>query len=186
MIEVALATPNAVRADVELLLCEADDEFFPRLSSRRDTLSLRQQVPGGGGPSLIAYLNELSRETWLVARDDDALVGLLSFIPDHSAPPLDKYSPSFYVTTIVVSPRVRRTGIGRQLYGALQGLGVRGGARYLTTRTWIGNDSHIDLLAKIGFMEVARVRDDRAPGVDTLYFARPARLSFALSGSFTP
>jgi len=44
--------------------------------------------------------------------------------------------------------------------------------RFICTRTWHTNGAHIHILDTFGFREIARLKDHRGPGLDTVYFAR--------------
>lgn len=156
--------------EVEELLAESDHEFFPPLSLRWDTQSLL--TVRAGQADLSRYVSAMKSETVLTAQQDGPIVGLLSYIENYRSEELADWSPSAYVTTITVSPRYRRQGLGRALYASLADWASRSGLRYLTTRTWGTNSSHLHLLASAGFREVYRVPDGRASGVDTVGLAR--------------
>ncbi len=152
------------------LIAAVDEEFLPPLSARMDTLALAHPA-GQSTAGLEAYLQALEREQWLLALDGEDLVGLLSFIPQHEDVTVSDYSPAAYVTTIAVKQCVRRAGIGMALYARLREDALERGTRYLLTRTWSTNASHLRLLSRLGFRQVGSVRDQRALGVDTVYLA---------------
>ena len=159
------------------LLADADDEFVPPLSARRDTLEARLGPERAQAAGIDRYLAAVLEQQLLIAQDVTGVVGLLSYRPGHvvTVDGHDPVGPAAYVSTIVVAPRARRRGLARALYEALFDEArheVGGGA--VATRTWAGNESHLTLLAHLGFVELIRLPDDRGPGVDTVYLSRAA------------
>jgi ribosomal protein S18 acetylase RimI-like enzyme len=153
------------------LLREVDHEFFPPLSSRTGTLSLEAvPVPVDPASGLAMYLHAMLDESWLLARRDEQVVGVLSYLVDHVEPTLERQSPSLYVTTIAVARGWRGSGVGTALYDALFVQAGLAGAPWITTRTWSTNEQHIRLLVTRGFDEVAR--RPRLGFVDSVYLAR--------------
>ncbi len=158
------------------LLTVVDHEFVPPLSSRDSTTT--KTLAGGsgtgdGGPAQppVAYLAAVLEQHALLAESAGALIGLMSFRVAHSEPLLADWSPCEYVSTVAVPPAARRQGIARRLYTELLG-GTGASSPYVATRTWSTNHSHLQLLAELGFIEVAHLPDHRGPGIATVYLAR--------------
>jgi ribosomal protein S18 acetylase RimI-like enzyme len=156
------------------LVVAVDEEFVPSLSSRNDTTTKRlSDVTTASEP--VTYYRSLLGQWTIFADVDGRTVGFLSFIQHHHDTALAGWTPCSYVSTIAVVPSERRRGIARHLYGALAVAADRLGDPNLATRTWSTNDSHLTLLAELGFIEAARLADHRGPGIDTLYLARQTR-----------
>ncbi len=117
----------------------------------------------------------MNDEEWLLALDGPVVLGLLSYLPWHQEPALAQHSPSAYVTTIAVTRTARGAGVATLLYDALEQTAFERSLPYLSTRTWSTNTEHIRMLNRRGFEEVLRRVDERAPGIDTLYFAVSVR-----------
>lgn len=163
------AARGALHEGVWALLRDVDDEFVPRLSSRSDTVSTVPSVD----TTLAAYVDALRMESWIVASDSAGVVGVVSFVSGYCQPPLERWAPSAYVTTVAVTGARRRQGVATAMYEKLI-IGAReAGLPWVTTRTWSTNTSHLGLLRQLGFREVMRMSADREPGVDTVYLARP-------------
>lgn len=167
--EVAPGTrpPPTIEAGVRRLLEEVDSEFVPALSRRSGTLSISDD---GTGHDLASYMAALGFEWWLVALQDDAVVGLLSFLDDHDDAALAAFSSSLHVTTVAVTHSARRTGVATALYDALDLVAIDRRA-CVTTRTWTSNACHLRLLETRGFRRVGQIPEERGPGVGTVYFA---------------
>ena len=160
-----------LHAPVWALLAEVDNEFFPPLSRRTDTQSVRSH-PRGAAPDLRAYFNAILAESWLVAHDQGSVIGLLSFRISRDDPLLSDWSPSLHATTVAVAAGARRSGIATGLYEALTHVAREGSVAYLTTRTWTTNTSHNRMLLDRGFRQVRLLANDRAESIGTVYFAR--------------
>lgn len=172
--EVALfpeEAPQRVHSAVWELLQQVDSEFVPPLSSRRDTLSM---TPTSGN-SLADYFRAMSHESWVVAALDGLIIGFVSFVVGQDPPALSNSSPSAYATTVVVSRAHRHCGAALSMYAELKQVTRAAGLRYVTTRTWSTNDSHLRLLYRLGFEVVFRVGDERTAGIDSIYLALPVR-----------
>jgi len=174
MIRVALRAPGELSRDeqdmVWELLKEVDLEFVPPLSTRNSTTSvnLRPGAPRSPGPQ--SYFEEALGQLTLLAFADGEPVGFMSCIPSHRHARIG--GQCTYLSTLAVSGPARRLGVARALYEALLTLPDMYASPWVATRTWSTNDGHRELLASLGFQEVANVADDRGPGIDTLYYAR--------------
>jgi ribosomal protein S18 acetylase RimI-like enzyme len=167
---------TATASAIAEVLTRVDHEFIPPLSSRDSTTT--KDLAGGFdverpvGPP-VTYLASVLDQHAILALSAGTLVGLISFRTAHSELLLRNWSPCDYVSTVIVLPELRRRGIARGLYAALLGrTGMR--SPYVATRTWSTNHSHLNLLAELGFAQVACLPDHRGPGIATVYYARTA------------
>jgi len=154
------------------LLEIADEEFVPPLSARTGAKQ-RDGLDDRSGEDLSTFFEACLDHEFIIARKNDDVVGFLSFHDGYNIEELEGYLPSNYVSTVIVHPDHRRSGYARQLYEHLLGALPNGHRQpYVTTRTWGTNDSHIELLEEFGFDCIARIKNDRGPGIDTVYFGR--------------
>lgn len=170
---------EAVERDVLLAaLVAVADEFVPPLTVRRSTTQRDLKGHDPSRPHEIgvgAYFAEmLDQHTLLVPGPRGELVAFCSFRVGLEHPAMATVGPCTYVSTIAVLREHRRSGLARQLYAGLFALDV---VRDLPValRTWSTNTGHLGLLAALGFEVVTRLSDDRGPGIDTVYLARPPR-----------
>ncbi|MET8092201.1 GNAT family N-acetyltransferase [Micromonospora sp. NPDC005220] len=180
MTQFRLLTPgrqlDAAAPAIAEILTQVDAEFVPPLSSRASTttksLTGAPDVPGGGRAAPALYLNAVLAQHVILAALNGEVTGLLSFRAGHTEPLLSDWSPCDYVSTIAVLPEARRQGIARGLYAHLFAQ-TTSTSPHVATRTWSTNDSHLSLLAELGFRCVANLSDHRGPGIDTVYYVRP-------------
>lgn len=96
---------------------------------------------------------------------------------------LASFCPCTYLSTVAVVPSARRSEAARALYGELIEHSEQSGDVAVVTHTWSTNTGHLGLLDELGFKVALRVADHRGPGVDTVYFARPAEPRGTLAAS---
>lgn len=166
------------------LLCQADEEFFPPLSCRVSTTQaelVKERKP----EAPHAYFNQMIIQEFLLAFQEETLVGFLSFIHKYSNKNIlyndqvvDR-DQNNYITTICVYPRLRKHGIANQLYTSIEAfLPESLQTRFVSTRTWSSNKAQNALLAKRGYTMCQRIARDReflGTANDTLYFIKEVR-----------
>ena len=143
--------PTSYADGIRRLLDDADDEFVPSLTAENRT-GVTRSNDEEWFTSIEEYVQAAMDRELLVALDGDSVVGMISFEPIEEMPTLDGYTPTNYVTEIVVAPTHRNSGI--------------------STKTWSTNHAHIAILDNLGFECVTRIPDDRGDGIDTVYYAR--------------
>lgn len=164
-------------ADIMELLTLCDGEFVPPLSARdstvQSTLDLKTQSPSVP----TAYFESIRGQSTFVALSGGKVVGFMSLRKNHVCQEIQPSdSPNIYITTIIVHPHHRRQGITNEFYRRLL-------AKFknlpIYTRTWSGNDGHINILSSLKFHEYCRIEDDRGPGIDTIYYCHnPTKVGF--------
>lgn len=162
--------PRTHASGIRRLLAAAESEFVPPLSARQGTTQT-DGLDEQRNDALDAYYEQCIDQSFIIAHETGAVVGFLSFRPDYAIDELGGYTPSNYVSTIIVDPDHRRHGYARRLYDELltdppQSLREP----YVTTRTWGSNDRHLRLLEQLGFELLTRIEDDRGEGIDTVYY----------------
>lgn len=169
-------------------MCQkADKEFVPPLSSRNSTSQTQFRVNQDCN-DVSDYVEGLKKQHMIIAYKKSAksieVCGFLSYKKNFSIKVRDGESmitPNVYITTIIVNPLYRGQGITTTFYNKLF---YKFPGRHFYTRTWSTNSIHIDLLNRLKFYELDRIRGDRPRGenkepVDTVYFHRlPAKTSF--------
>jgi ribosomal protein S18 acetylase RimI-like enzyme len=161
------------RDDIWLVLEKTNEEYFPALSSREpgridQPPLLRKSL----WPQPVDYFEEILKEHVVLAYIDDKVVGMMTYVPRFNSSTLAAWSPCTYIDTVGVIPGWRRRGVARAMYQALFEVESVKALPHVALRTWSTNLSHMSLLDKLGFEEVDRHLDERAPGVDTVYYAR--------------
>lgn len=140
------------------LLKATEAEFVPPLHTRSSTtqkdLSTTQFSREG---NLRSYFDAMLSQQFIIAADGDEVVGFLSF---------RKGEDENYISTIAVSPALRKQGIGRKMYESL--LNTIGESATYTTRTWETNEYHQRILKRLGFRLMENKDDGR-----TDIFGRP-------------
>lgn len=162
--------PEQYGDEIRRLLEVADEEFVPPLSGREGTTQtdgLQEQRNN----ALDEYYEECINQSFILAHEEETVQGFLSFRQGYKNETLGSYSPSSYISTIIVDPTERRKGYARSMYDELltnTSDTVLG--QYVTTRTWSTNENHLDLLDDLGFRLLTRIEDDRGNGIDTVYY----------------
>ncbi|WP_439635121.1 GNAT family N-acetyltransferase [Oceanicaulis sp.] len=166
--------PAGVRDQIYDLICEADDAFWPPLRARtpEQGLSVGEGTVLDAAPT--AYWASIQPHALITASDAAGRVlGMMSVARDKKLEAL-KLTVSAYLSTLIVTQSAQGRGLARTLYERLFDL-ARSGSETpcVATRTWSTNGAHLPLIAKLGFEERLRLKDDRGAGIDTVYFLKP-------------
>ncbi len=155
--------------DVWELLVLTDEEFIPSLSSRNSTQQTDFNADNKCVNRPYAYYEAIKEQEFILAVEEDKVVGLLSYIPDFKLPFCynDEEIVSNYVSTIIVHPDCRGKKITQKLYKQLMEKNVT-----ITTRTWSGNMAHITILRRLKFDLIQTIPNDRGSGIDTVYYMK--------------
>ena len=160
---------NTLFQGVFALLKATEAEFVPPLHTRCSTtqkdLSKVQFTEDEKEKNLQAYFEAMLAQQFILAVDDNQIVGFLSF---------RKGEKENYVSTIAVKPDVRCKGIGRGMYETL--FSVIGESAVFTTRTWETNHEHCHILERLGFRIQKRIDEGRTDisgnPVSSLYYIK--------------
>lgn len=174
MIEFRLLDENA-RArygeDVLALLRAANEEFVPPLSARfekEETDARGRKITVDG---VLRYFEEMWERHILGAFEDGVLLGFVAFVENMRTPPIPEDSlPNIYISTVIVCASAR----GRRLTGGMYDylFDTLYPHHSVFTRTWSTNVAHQKILARMGFSTLCRIENDRAEGIDTVYFCK--------------
>lgn len=163
------AEGSGFEEDIQGLLAMADKEFYPPLSQRGS--STQGDLSGGQSHGGIRdYYESMKLQPVILAVEDGKCLGFMAFRLDHSCDQIGpEFLPNLYASTCVVHPCTRGRGLMKSFYREMIRLYPE---RFVCTRTWHTNGAHIHILDTFGFREIARLKDHRGPGLDTVYFAR--------------
>ena len=151
------------------MLCKADTEFIPSLSSRKLTTQDLSDDEHEKNVEPFEYYCQMIKQSFVLTVKNDQVVGFLSFIPSYILKiELEEFRCD-YISTIIVKPEYRGNGITERMYMTL--FNHRAHSVY-ATRTWSTNISHLHILEKLGFREIHRIPNERGENIDTIYFAK--------------
>lgn len=171
--------PKKYEKDVWDLVVASDGEFVPRLSFRESTT--QNNLTAGelecASPDHLnlvpvlpkRYFEIMKKQNFILALENKKVIGFLSHIPNHYVDGLEMGMPCDYISTVIVSPENRGKGITKKLYKRLW---ETTDDNSLVTRTWSTNFSHLSILQHLGFNLVFLIENDRAQGIDTVYYQK--------------
>lgn len=163
-------TPRDYGTEIRRLLEATEDEFVPSLSTREGTTQT-EGLDRQRNDALEEYYQDCIEQSFVLAHEGADVYGFLSFRPGYAIDALGEYTPSAYVSTIIVDPDHRREGYARGMYlELLTNVPDSVGEPYVTTRTWSTNERHLRLLNELGFELLKRIENDRGNGIDTVYY----------------
>lgn len=156
------------------ILCECDEEFYPRLSARESSSQKQLKVGVSQEKALpVSYFKEMISQEFLVAMEDGRMTGFMTFKKDYLCDALKDFGKSLYITTICVRKDCRKKGIMRELYRVMeQEMPKKYQCGKVSTRTWSLNEAQLHELEKRGYQRIAVLENDRGNGVDTVYFGQ--------------
>lgn len=167
MVYFATVAQSGCADEIRQLLLLADKEFIPPLSARSSTT--QANLSGGSSADGIdAYYAAMSDQPVIIAKENGDVAGFMAFKFDHTCDEI-KQIPNVYASTCVVSPNYRGKGVMQKFYEETIRLFP---GRPICTRTWSTNASHLRVLSKLGFTQIACLKGHRGPGMDTVYFFR--------------
>lgn len=161
------------------ILCECDREFWPPLSARNSSTqkelkgsAAAEDRPDGTEQKPTVYFDEMINQEFILAYDAEGNVtGFMTFRKDYTCGALEDFGASLYITTICVKKELRRQHVMSGLYGCMETeAAAKCGCPRISTRTWSENEAHMRGLEKRGYRLLATLKDDRGPGIDTVYY----------------
>lgn len=159
------------RGEVLRILMECDKDFCPPLSRREGTSQKNLRKAAGGGVEL--YFEEMAGQPTLLWKRNGRVIAFLSFRMHDVCEEISSCKDVCYFTTICVRRSFRGQGLAAVLYHTAE-VFIR--KEYpdtiLALRTWSTNEAQLHLMKKMGFEEKVVLRNDRGPGIDTIYFVK--------------
>ena len=151
------------------LLKEGDTEFVPPLSSRfraQNPHLSEAECQASFAPDYYAFM---CRGRIFAALADGKILGFVAYHENYVCPYIgEETHPNIYISSLFVSKEARGAHLTQRMYTEI--FSHVGEKTRIFTRTWSTNGAHIRILSKFGFAEIARVKDERAAGIDTVYF----------------
>lgn len=155
------------------ILVATEQEFVPPLSSRSSTTQ-KNLIGSQNIHGIMEYYEQLLHQEFILAIEDETVMGFLTFIPNHSLSFEGKNYKCDYVTTIIVSSNFRGRGLAPKMYDAF--FDARKGSNF-ATRTWSTNQSHLKILKDQNFRLIALLPNDRGNNIDTVYYFKEGEQS---------
>ena len=154
------------------ILCQCDDEFYPKLSLRESSSQKSLTGSRAGTARPVSYFREMIKQDFILAYgEDQQIIGFMTFKRDYLCDALELFGVSLYVTTVCVRKERRKQGVMKALYRCMESeVPEKRHCRRISTRTWSLNQAQLYELPKRGYQQLALLKDDRGPGVDTVYF----------------
>lgn len=150
------------------LLVMADKEFIPPLSSRGSSTQSDLSGTSAAEEGARDYYRSMASQPVVLALEEERCLGFMAFKIDYTCEQV-KELPNLYASTCVVHPDARGKKLMEGFYREMVRLFPEA---LIFTRTWHTNAPHLRVLEKLGFREVARLKDHRGLGLDTVYFRR--------------
>lgn len=132
-----------------------DSEFVPPLSSR----------PGGIKGRISGNL-ATEDANYLIAEIEGRIAGVIGYRKNWNG------TGESYISFIAVHPEYRRIGIARSLDNALMQKLSFDGILHVNITTWSTNPNVCKMYKQMGYHVFRFLKDDRGPGVDTIYFKK--------------
>lgn len=155
------------------LLVMCNEDFYPPLSARGSTTQANFKNGKNFDDGVKRYCDAMVNQNMLVAVEEEDICGFISFKEDYTNSKIfDSDKPNIYISTVLVNPNFRGRKITVKMYEVLLEFCQK---KNIFTRTWSGNDAHTKILLNLGFSEHKRIENDRAVGVDTVYFIKKDR-----------
>ena len=165
-----------MKDDLWEIVCAVDHDFVPALSSRESSYQKGFNMEEKSGVLPYEYFDALLKQDFILAYEDEKIVGFLSFRNHYSCEDLSPIEDSLYISTICILPEKRGLGISSALYSFTEDSVSKDlGYSYITTRTWSTNGAQMHALPKRGYEKVKVIESDRGEGIDTVYFARKVK-----------
>lgn len=156
------------------ILCQCDEEFYPRLSARESSAQKKLAIAGEEKTNAAkprAYFKEMIGQEFILAYEGESVVGFMTFKKNYTCEALKTFGESLYITTVCVRKDCRGKGIMNALYQHMeQEIPPKCGCKSISTRTWSLNEAQLYELSKRGYEKLAVLANDRGNGVDTIYF----------------
>ena len=161
------------KQEIYEILEACDQDFWPPLSERAGTAEKHLTGDSSHNPGVTDYYRELMTQKNFLWKQGERTIAFLSFRPEYHCPQLSRFPKVCYLTTLCLLKEFRGKGLSVRIYrDVLEYLHSRYPDATPTLRTWSTNGPQIHLMKKLHFEPVAVLKDDRGPGVDTIYFAK--------------
>jgi len=163
-----------VKSELWNILKEVDYEFIPPLSYRDSTtFSFDSKTSNHVVPE--SYFKKMLTQEIIISKKKccNSIVGFMSYISNYKIDEKNIKLNCYYISTIGVTKGARGNGITVSFYKMLEDIVVKGNfKKTIATRTWSTNQTHIKILQSLGYKQIIELKDDRAAGINTVYYAK--------------
>lgn len=163
-------TDEAERRAVYEILVECDEDFVPPLSFRAGTRQTDWTHKGATQEGVRDYFETVMQQHVLLWKRGEEILGFMSFRPHEITPHLEEFGRVCYLSTLCVRHACRGQGLSPKIYRVAQEWAWEHGGEITVLRTWSTNAAQMHLMEKLGYVEKARLVNDRGEGVDTVYY----------------
>ena len=168
---------KAAQSEIWNILCEIDHEFIPPLSYRDSTTSTfdSEVEITDEDPKPQAYFLQLLKQETIVSKktSNGQIAGFMSFIPNYIIETNKGKINCCYISTLGVTKGERGNGITVQFYKFIEDFAQKNNwGEFIATRTWSTNKTHINILKDRSYKLVIEKKDNRGPGIHTVYYAK--------------
>lgn len=169
------------KTEIWEILCQCEDEFYPRLSARNSSSQKNLQITEEEmtekqmAEKPYTYYEEMIQQEFLLIFSENRMEGFMTFKRNYICEELQEFGESAYITTVCVRKESRRAGLMSEMYGYLEE-NVRKlcGCSRISTRTWSLNEAQLHALNKRGYAKLSVLLNHRGVGVDTVYYGKAA------------
>lgn len=169
------------------ILCQCDDEFYPRLSARESSSQKNLDHLEEGGDERdkdkgkkvqpTSYYAEMIQQDFILSYEGEEVTGFMTFKQDYLCEALASFGSSLYITTVCVRKECRGKGVMNVLYDYMEQEAAKAlGCGRISTRTWSLNHAQLHALPRRGYEEICTLPNDRGGGVDTIYFGKTVEI----------
>lgn len=149
----------------------SDKDFVPPLSARSGTLQKDLKSGQSLKSGVLSYYEQMNTQKIICAIENGLVLGFVSYIEDYVNDVITADNlPNIYLSTLVLRPQARGQNLTYRMYDHL--FNTLYAERSIFTRTWSTNIAHLKILSKFDFSELARKKDDRGQGIDTVYYCK--------------
>lgn len=164
------------KAGIMEILEQCDREFVPPLSGRKSSVQKnlsggKENAGSGGCPT--DYFHEIMKQDFILCTEGGSVLGFMTFRRNYICSELEDFGTSLYITTACVRPGNRNAGLLGRMYDCMEKEAASVlQYKIIATRTWSSNGAHLHVLQKRGYHIVKTLKDDRGPGIDTVYLGK--------------
>lgn len=162
-----------IKDGIKKLLIESDNDFVPSLSSRIVPKNSNQIITKNES-DITDYYNSIMHQKFIVLYGGNEIIGFTTFVNGvNIKSKISGIKENFlcnYYTTAIIDKRYRGLGLGTKIMGYSVPEDYKN--KYHVTRTWSSNQASIYMLYKLGYSIYYRIENERAEGVDTIFFLK--------------
>lgn len=155
------------------ILKECDEDFCPPLSCRGGTNEKSLANAERNEEGILQYFQDVRAHSNVVLTCNGKAVAFMSFVRPYDCEELHPYQPLTYLTTLCIRHDFRGKGLSVVMYEkTMEFIKKKYPQDTITLRTWSTNKAQMHLMKRLEFQLVATLKDNRGPGVDTVYYIK--------------